>query len=197
VGPLLALSWSSAMRRFVRRRVVALIVVLAALPLAIDAAAAATLRRLAVGDRGALELMAPDDWVTEPGRPSADPQLVLRVPGREFVMQVTARPLPVSGSVARERARKAVEELIAGREVAEAAENPQPAIQELTGSRASGYYFSMTDKTWTGAPNDYHYMTQGSMVVGSLAVGFRILSNAEGDREPALEVLRSARHAAQ
>jgi hypothetical protein len=35
------------------------------------------------------------------------------------------------------------------------------------------------------------------MVVGSLAVGFRILCNAEADREPALEVLRSARHAPQ
>lgn len=185
------------MRRFACRRVVALVVALVALLLAIDTAAAATLRRLAVGDRGALELMAPDDWVTEPGRPSADPQLVLRVPGREFVMIVTARPSPAAGGVARERAHKAVEELIAGREVAETAESPQPPIQELTGPRASGYYFSMTDKTWTGAPNDYHYMTQGSMVVGSLAVGFRILANAEADREPALEVLRSARHVDQ
>jgi len=176
---------------------VTFLVALVALSLAIDTAAAATLRRLPIGDRGALELMAPDDWVTEPGRPSADPQLVLRMPGREFVMLVTARPLPVSGSAARERARKAVEELIAGREVAETAENPQPPIEELTGARANGYYFSMTDKTWTGAPNDYHYMTQGSMIVGSLAVGFRILSNVEADREPALEVLRSARHVAQ
>ena len=170
--------------------------VAAVLP-ALDIVEAAVLRRLPVGDHGTLELMVPDEWTAEVGRQSADPQLVLRRPGREFVLVVTARPLPVTGSAALERARKAVDELVAGREVAETAEDPRPPIQELTGPRANGFYFSMTDKTWTGAPNDYHYMSEGSLIVGPLAVGFRILSNVEADREPALEVLRSARHVAQ
>lgn len=179
-----------------RRRGLVLVGILTATLLAIGTVEAAKLRRLQIGEYGMLELTTPDEWVSESGRDTADPEMLLRSPGREFVMRVVARPLPgVSGTSALERIRAAVERMAATPEVTESAENPHPPIQELRGPKASGYYFSMTDKKWTRAPGDYHYMTEGSMVVGTLAVGFRILSNDEADREPALEVLRSASHA--
>jgi len=175
-----------------------LVGILTATLLAMESVEAAKLRRLQIGEYGMLEVTTPDEWVSESGRDTADPEMLLKAPGREFVMRIVARPLPgVAGTSALERIRAAVERMAAAPEVTENAENPQPPIQELRGPTASGYYFSMTDTKWTRAPGDYHYMTEGSMVVGTLAVGFRILSNAEADREPALEVLRSASQVTQ
>lgn len=174
-----------------------LLAALAATLFAMQTVEAAKLRRLPIGAYGALELTAPDEWVTAPGSAAADPELLLKVPAHEFLMRVVARPLPgVTGSAALERIRAAVERLAAASEITDAAESP-PVIQEIRGPRAAGYYFTITDKNWKQVPGDYHYLTEGSMVVGTLAVGFRILSNAEADREPALDVLRSAAHAAR
>jgi len=72
------------------------------------------------------------------------------------------------------------------------------AVRELSGPQASGYYFSVTDKMWKAGSEEYHYMTQGALVVGgTVAVNFLFLSNtAPGpDLDAALDLLRSARNA--
>jgi len=86
------------------------------------------------------------------------------------VLLVTPAEIPVNARpLLPARVRTGVERLAAEPEIAQRAEDPRIAIQELRGPQASGYYFNVTDKTWTKAAAD--------------------------DLDAALDMLRSARHA--
>jgi hypothetical protein len=179
----------------------AFVAVLAALLGVLSGAAAAQLRRYPVATHGALELQVPDGWVGEAsgGTASAPPTVQFSAPGREFAVLVTALWFPQGdpAAIKPERIRAAIEKQAASPEISERAEEAKRPVQELRGPQANGYYFSATDKTWKAGSGDYRYITQGELVVGALNVTFTILSNAPApDRDAALEMLRSARHAA-
>ena len=168
---------------------------------AFGGAHAAQSKRFPVANAGALELQIPDGWLSEvqPAASNTPAGIRITAPGRDFVLLVTPAEIPVNARpLPPTRVRTAVERAAAEPEIAQRAEDPRIALQELRGPQASGYYFNVTDKTWTkAAAEDFHYMTQGSFVVGTLAVHFGYLSNTApgGDLDAALDMLRSARHA--
>jgi hypothetical protein len=179
----------------------ALLMVMALLAGAPGLARAAQARRFPVATRGALELQIPDGWVAEmhPGPSNTPPTVQIDAPNRALTVLATPLPPPPgSNPPTPERLRAAVEAEAGSPEIRERAAEAKPAIQELRGPQAAGYLFSATDKTWKPGGSDYHYITQGEMVVGSLVVTFTILTNAASgpDRDAALEMLRSARYAA-
>jgi hypothetical protein len=178
----------------------ACVALLAVLFGALPGAAAAQLRRFPIPNHGALELQVPDGWVGEAsgGTPSAPPTIQFSAPGREFAVLVTALWAPQGEATALkpERLRAAIEKQAASPEISERSEEATRPVQELHGPQANGYYFSATDKTWKPSSGDYRHITQGEALVGTLVVTFTILSNAPApDRDAALEMLRSARHA--
>jgi hypothetical protein len=178
--------------------VLALTLLAGLLPLAADAAQA---KRFPIGNRGALELQVPDGWTAELQAAQANqPATVQLAPtGRDFLLLISAVPLPANaGPPPPERIRAAVDAMATAPDIKEhAAESPLP-IDELRGPQVVGYFFSATDKTYKPGPGEYHYISQGQLVIGSLAASFSMLSNtpAGPDRDAALELLRSARHAA-
>ena len=141
---------------------------------ALGGAHAAQPKRFPVANAGALELQIPDGWLSEvqPAAGNTPAGIRITAPGRDFVLLVTPAEIPVNARpLLPARVRTGVERLAAEPEIAQRAEDPRIAIQELRGPQASGYYFNVTDKTWTkAAADDFNYMTQGSFVVGTLAV---------------------------
>jgi hypothetical protein len=185
----------------IKRSPRALVLIAAALLITSSGAHAAQPRRIPVANGGALEVQVPDGWAADVqgGGATSPPTVQLTAPGRDFAMTVAPIAIPSSaGKPSPERVRAAVERLAASPEIAARAENPSLAVRELSGPQASGYYFSVTDKMWKAGSEEYHYMTQGALVVGgTVAVNFLFLSNtAPGpDLDAALDLLRSARNA--
>jgi len=184
-----------------RGPLIALATVLVFTLLCAGLAPAAQARRFPVADRGALELQIPDGWRAEmhPGPSNTPPTVQIDAPGG--AVSVLATPLPTppgSNPPTPDRLRAAVEAESQSPEIRERSADPRLTVQELKGPQAAGYHFSATDKTWKPGSSDYHYITQGEMVVGSLVVTFTILTNAASgpDRDAAMEMLRSARYAA-
>ena len=66
-------------------------------------------------------------------------------------------------------------------------------IQSFSSGNVQGNYFSATDRA--PKPGEFTYLTQGSMSVSGVPVGFTILSNgnAQAAVEPALRMLAAAR----
>ena len=183
-----------------RARVIPLLVSIAVSLVTLPGAQAAQARRIPVANDGALEIQMPDGWVADVqgGGSSSAPTAQVTAPGRDFTMTVAPIAIPASaGSPSPERIRAAVERMAAAPEIKQRTENPQVPVQELSGSQLVGYYFSVADKTWKPGSDEYHYMTQGALVVGKVAVNFIFLSNSApgADLAAALDLLRSARHA--
>ena len=184
-----------------RCRFAALLLLLALVASWAGLAPAAQPRRFPVANRGALELQIPDGWVAEmhPGASNTPPTVPIDAPNRALTVLATPLPTPPNSSPPTpDRLRAAVEAESQSPEIRERSEQPKLAVQELRGPQAAGYHFSATDKTWKPGSSDYHYITQGEMVVGSLVVTFTILTNSESgpERDAAMEMLRSARYAA-
>ena len=179
----------------------ALVLILAVLLITVGGAHGAQPRRIPVANGGALEVQMPDGWAADVqgGGATSAPTVQVTAPGHDFAMTVAPIAIPSNaGKPSPERIKAAVEQLAAAPEIKARTENPSVAVRELGGPQASGYYFSVTDKTWKAGSDEYHYMTQGALVVGgSVAVNFIFLSNtAPGpDLDAALELLRSARNA--
>jgi hypothetical protein len=176
------------------------ILVIIALLGGITVVQAAQSKRVPVANDGALEIQVPEGWVADVqgGSAAAAPTVQVTAPGHDFAMTVAAIAIPASaGATSPERLRAAIERLAAAPEIQERAENPRVSIQQLGGTQASGYYFSVTDKTWKPGSDEYHYMTQGGLLVGNVAVNFIFLSNTApgSDLDAALDLLRSARNA--
>ncbi|HEU5197758.1 MAG TPA: hypothetical protein VFW70_23670 [Methylomirabilota bacterium] len=173
---------------------------LVAILLTVSGAQAAQPRRIPVANGGTLEVQMPDGWVADVqgGGASSAPTVQVTAPGHDFAMTVAPIAIPPSaGKPSPERLRAAVERMAAAPEIKERAENTSVSVQELGGPQTSGYYFSVTDKTWKAGSDEYHYMTQGALVVGNVAVNFIFLSNTApgSDLDAALDLLRSARNA--
>ena len=67
-------------------------------------------------------------------------------------------------------------------------------LVEFRGTSGQGYYFFSTDKA--PKPDEYKYMTQGTLAVGDLIVTFTILTNGNHEQvaKESLTMLREARY---
>ena len=187
--------------RNIRRPPVVSLTLLTTVLVALTGADAAQVKRFPIGNRGALELQVPDGWTAElqAAQSNAPTTVQLAPTGREFLLLISAVPLPPNAAPPTpDRIRAAAEAMAATPDIKEHAAEQQLPLQELRGPQVMGYYFSATDKLWKPGPGEYHYISQGQLVVGTLAASFSMLANTPTgpDRDAALELLRSARHAA-
>lgn len=104
-------------------------------------------------------------------------------------MQLLLTPIPLeSGFMADGEVREMVERG-AARVRPQAVETAFP-LSPLKGDQARGYYFRATDRA--PGSEEYKYLYQGAVVVGTSVVTFTVLYNDDGKREAdaALEVVR-------
>jgi hypothetical protein len=148
--------------------------------------------RLAVPGGGALVLPVPDGWATIK-RPGRNPTVSLTsATGDSF--QVLVSPLVADGRLVEaspDMLRRSVESA-ADQAKSQSTEKSLP-IHSFGSGKVQGNYFSATDRA--PKPGEYKYMTQGSMSVSGMPVGFTILSNGDAQAvvEPALRMLAAAR----
>lgn len=168
----------------------------------VSAAAAQTAqsRRFSIPGHGSLLVDVPEGWqVAE--RPLANPpSTALRIgpaSGDAFILQVTSvwlEPKKLAALTPQEleaRVRKTAEEMLP-----QAVEKDVELV-ELHGKQASGYRFSLTDRSSSSDPSDYKYVTQGTVLSGPLVTIFTFLHRVPTDpaKARALELLASARYA--
>lgn len=167
----------------------ALVLLAAALAAAGVRADDAPLRRYELPNRDTLEMSLPSGWtdhVEQPaggGPPTIEIALTAGGPAQVFVTPKWAEPtdsevheLPLLRDAVRDLAERI---------------RPQAAesfldVRQLNGANGSGYYFSATDR----APkaDDFKFMSQGALQVGSLTLWFIILTN-EGQDTVAVQAL--------
>ena len=152
-------------------------------------------KHYALPDKTSLELSIPAGWQDEVKEgESGTPPTIFLTPreGPRFQLLVTPiwRPRPEVPVASAEQIRQSVQRA-ADQVKPQAAESFLP-VQELTGAKGPGYYFSATDKA--PKPDQFKYLTQGMLLVGELAVTFSILTNdgQEKMRDAALDMLKRA-----
>ncbi len=157
----------------------------------------APLRRYELPNRDTLEMSLPAGWVDRVEQPAGDgpPTIEIAVadggPAQVFVTPKWAEP---TDKEVRELPllRDAVRDL-ADRIRPDAAES-YLEVRQLNGANGVGYYFSATDR----APkaDDFKFMSQGALQVGSLTLWFIILTNEGQDTiaVQALAMLQAAVH---
>ena len=152
-------------------------------------------KRYALPDKTSLELSIPAGWQDEvkQGENGTPPSIVFTPrAGPAFQVFVTPiwRPRPEVPVESAEQIRESVQRA-ADRLKPQVAESSL-SVEELTGAKGPGYYFSATDKA--PKPEEFKYLTQGMLLVGELAVTFSILTNdgQEKMRDAALDMLKRA-----
>lgn len=144
---------------------------------------------------GTLQLDVPNAWAAGTAAPApmglssilfgseADPRF-----------QVSLTPFPsIDARAVEETVKRAAEQI--GPQSIEA----DPKLLQLSGAQGSGWYFSATDKQYADpkivpGPGEYKFVTQGTLVVGKIAVVFTILTNEDGHAvsEAALAMVKKA-----
>lgn len=147
-----------------------------------------------------LDLPAGLERETHSPGPGLPPTVVFRPPaGQPFVFLMTPIWMVEGGpekptlDMAREAAEQGAASLLSQ------AEEDELPLQPLTGRSAEGYWFRATDRDYApGKADDYKYLDQGVVVVGSLAVTFTMLSNEgqQGIAERVIEGMGNTRHQA-
>ena len=149
--------------------------------------------RISVPGGGALVLPVPDGWRSS--KQSGPVPTVSLTPSGGGSFQVLVSPLVAPdgrlASASPDSLRRSVEGA-ANEAKSQSVEKSIP-IQSFGSGNAQGNYFSATDRA--PKPGEFKYLTQGSMSVSGLPVGFTILSNgnAQAAVEPALRMLAAAR----
>ncbi len=149
--------------------------------------------RIAYPGGGALLLSVPDGWRS--AKQSGPVPTVSLTPASGNAFQVIVSPLVTpDGRLAPaspDAVRRAVEGA-ANQAKMQSVESSLP-IRSFGYGNVQGNYYSATDRAPN--PGEFKFMTQGSMSVRGLPVGFTILSNgnAQAVVEPALRMLATAR----
>jgi len=149
--------------------------------------------RLPVPGGGALVLSVPDGWAST--KRSGRVPTVSLTAGSDGSFHVLVSPLVApDGRLAEaspELLRRSVEGA-ASQAMLQSFEKSLP-IQSFGSGKVQGNYFSATERA--PKPGEYKYLTQGSMSVSGMPVGFTILSNGDAQAvvEPALRMLAAAR----
>jgi hypothetical protein len=159
---------------------------------------AAQTRQYSLPGHGSLVLKVPSGWRALDRSLPKPPSVLLRfapASGDAFKVQVTTawiEPAKRDSSPAslKERVQATAKNLLKQSVEAEA------TILELRGDHAQGYYFSLTDRGQGSGPDDYKYLTQGTVLTGELTIVFTILQREPGlpDRERALRMFADAVH---
>lgn len=144
---------------------------------------------------GSLEVPVPPGW-SQAVTPSEGRGLTITLTpsaGADFNVLITVVRAERSGPtpLALDDLRALVERR--GRELLPTAVEKSLRIDELRGSQARGYYYSLTDRA--PKPGEYGYLTQGAAAVGSLSLSFTILTRSPdaSARSAALELLKGTR----
>ena len=149
--------------------------------------------RLPVPGGGALVLPVPDGWASTKRNGRVPTVSLTSSSGGSF--QVLVSPLlAADGRLAEaspDMLRRSVEGA-ADQAKSQSVEKSLP-IQSFGSGKVQGNYFSATDRA--PKPGEYKYLTQGSMSVSGMPVGFTILSNGDPQAVavPALRMLAAAR----
>ncbi len=152
--------------------------------------------RVDLPGHGALVFAVPLGWTSQILRSGPQlPPLVRLAPavGNEFQMLITT--LPTNAHAARPTARIIRENV--GRAAAKAAsrsvQRDLPLI-DISSPAAFGTYFSATDRD--PEPHGFKHLTQGTLLVADVLIGFTVLANGEPDAVvgPALQMLKTVRH---
>jgi hypothetical protein len=149
--------------------------------------------RLPVPGGGALVLPVPDGWATTKRSGRVPTVSLTSASGDAFQMLVSPLVAP-DGRLAEaspDFLRHSVEDA-ANQAMSQSVEKSLP-IQNFGSGKVQGNYFSATDRA--PKPGQYKYLTQGSMSVSGMPVGFTILSSGDAQAvvEPALRMLAAAR----
>jgi hypothetical protein len=173
------------------------LVLLAALAAAGIRADDSPLRRYELPNRDTLELSLPAGWTDHVEQPDGDgpPTIEIAIteggPAQVFVTPKWTEP---TDKEVRELPllRDAVRDL-AERMRPQAAE-PYLEVRQLNGANGVGYYFSATDRE--PKADDFKFMSQGALQVGSLTLWFIVLTNEGQDTVAvqALAMLQAAVH---
>jgi len=149
--------------------------------------------RIPVPGGGALVLPLPDGWRS--ARESGPVPTVSLTPASGGSFQVLVSPLVGPEGRLAPSSPDFLQRYVEGAasEARAQAVEKSLSIQNFGSGNVQGNYFSATDRA--PKPGEYKYLTQGSMSVSGLPVGFTILSNGNprGAVEPALRMLTSAR----
>jgi len=155
-------------------------------------------RKFPVPQQGVLQLQVPKsskDTISQP-RGSTTPAILLTgggEPASQVWLTAVSRTEPGAPLVDPAEIKRRVElssERLKGRTV-----EKELVIQELKGSSAIGYYFSVTDPA--PKPGEFKYMTQGIVRAGELLVVFTVFTNDGADvfRRESIVMLESATYA--
>lgn len=162
----------------------------------IVSAESSSLRSYALPNHGSFQINVPRSWHEEIRRPPDNlPPTIVFTPRSGSAFQILITPLYTMKGDIQPFIDGVKPEVAHALEVAKStALEKDVAIEELAGMSASGYYFSVTDKA--PKPNEYKFMTQGVLRVGSLAPIFTILTNddTKSIAEDGLAVMKSAVH---
>lgn len=149
--------------------------------------------RISVPGGGVLVLSAPDGWhcTTRPGPVPT----VLLTPARKDGFQVLVSPLVAPDGRLAPASPDALRHLVEGLANKAKAQSAEESLtlQSFGSGKVQGNYFSATDRA--PKPGEFKYLTQGSLSVEGLPVGFSILSNDNPQAlvESALRMLGAAR----
>jgi predicted Rdx family selenoprotein len=156
-----------------------------------------TERRFPLPGHGAVIMTVPPTWTDQVPRQSDDlATTIIFAPeiGGAFKVMVTPlwpkkkdAPLPSDGEI-----RANIDGSIAS--VRDRAAESSISVRRLKQGGIQGYYFSATDRA--PKPGEFKFMTQGTVVCGSLVVAFTVLSNDRTGKieKDALSMIGSMRH---
>lgn len=148
---------------------------------------------ISVPGGGALVLPVPNGWVSNKQSGPIPTVSLTSASGGSFQVLVSPLVAPDGrlATASPDSLRRSIEGA-ATEAKSQSVEKSLP-IQSFSSGNVQGNYFSATDRA--PKPGEFKYLTQGSMSVKGLPVGFTILSNgnAQAVVEPALRMLAAAR----
>jgi len=173
-------------------------------------------QRYVIPGHGSLLLNVPRAWLALNKPLEKPPSLALLfrpAQGAAFSVQLTSvwlAPDKLAGFTAESIKSKTQD---SATQLLPEAEEKQVAIVELRGAESIGYYYSLTSRGAPSGPEDYKYMTQGTVRTGEIVTTFTILhrdpllpekaralrmfADATHSKEPAVSTTLQIRESAQ
>ncbi len=158
--------------------------------------------RYVVPGHGSLLLKVPRAWLalSKPLEKPPSVALLFRpASGAAFSVQLTSvwlAPDKLAGFTA-ESIRSKTQD--AATQLLPEAEEKEAALAELRGAESIGYYYSLTSRGAPSGPEDYKYMTQGTVRTGEIVTTFTILHRDPvlPEKAQALRMLAEATHSTE
>ena len=149
-----------------------------------SASAGAPVTDFPILDAGNLRLRIPPSWRVESHAVPGLPPTITLTPASGDAFRVILTPLPnLAGPTDPAEVRRTVEQT--GKALLSTAVEDTLQIEQIEGQEGTGYFYSLTDRAFSGQPGDFRHMTQGGMVVGELYLSVTVLAQT-----PESEALR-------